>query len=247
MSSVAIILAAGKGTRMTSDLPKVLHEIQGRPMVKFVIDAIRPVCTDGVYIVVGYKADEVMKACRQDGVRFVLQREQLGTGHAVRQCEAALGSYDGTVVVLNGDVPCVTSETIRRFRDYHVEQGAAATVLTTEIEDARGYGRIVRGKGDELLGIVEEKDADRETRRIREINSGLFCFDRSKLFDALRNTGRMNAQKEYYLTDVIAVLRREGHPVRAYRVDDAWEVAGVNTDQELEALRGRWAREGPRS
>lgn len=239
----AVILAAGKGTRMpASDIPKVMHAVGGRPMVAHVIDAIRPVCGDRIYVVVGYKAEQVIGAFRGSGVTFVRQHEQLGTGHAVVQCERELGGFSGTVIVLNGDVPCLRSRTIEGFARYHDSERAAATVLTAVLADPKGYGRIVRGPDDSLERIVEEKDASENERAIAEINSGLFCFDKDKLFDALAATDRNNAQREYYLTDVVAVLRARGERVRAWRVADAWEVAGVNTERELAAVRERFER-----
>jgi bifunctional UDP-N-acetylglucosamine pyrophosphorylase/glucosamine-1-phosphate N-acetyltransferase len=245
MSIAAIVLAAGKGTRMTADLPKVLHTIDERPMISYVIDAIQPVAGERVYLVVGYGADQVMKACSDRGVRFVKQEPQLGTGHAVMQCEKVLESFDGTVVVLNGDVPCLRSETIRQFVAHHTERGGAATVLTAILDNPFGYGRVVKDSDGSLAAIVEEKDADEETKKTREINSGLFCFARARLFDALTSIDRDNAQNEYYLTDVIAELKRSGDGVYSYCVSDAQEVAGVNTDEELEAVR-RHLRGGTR-
>lgn len=239
MSMAAIILAAGKGTRMSSDRPKVLHTVQGRPMLSHVIDAVRDLCDDRIYVVVGYKAGDVEEACRGDGVHFVLQEEQLGTGHAVMQCEPALSGFAGTVIVLNGDVPCLRPETIRQFSDYHHREGAAVTVLSARLEDPFGYGRIVRDDDGALLAIVEQKDADDTVRGINEVNSGLFCFDKEKLFRALGATGRNNAQNEYYLTDVISVLNNDGEVVRAHCVDDSSEITGVNTDEELEMVRRR--------
>ncbi|UCH83014.1 MAG: NTP transferase domain-containing protein, partial [Candidatus Latescibacterota bacterium] len=205
MKRAAIILAAGKGTRMPSDIPKVMHEVGGKPMVLHVIDAIRGICGDGIYVVVGYMADQVIRAVREyaerhQDIEFIHQHEQLGTGHAVLQCDDALAGFEGTIVVLNGDVPGLTAETIERFAGYHDAENAAATVLTATVEDPTGYGRIVRGPEGELLRIVEEKDATEGEKKIREINSGLFCFDKSGLFDALKSTNRDNAQKEYYLT-----------------------------------------------
>ncbi len=237
MIYTSVILAAGKGTRMSTDLPKVLHEIEGRPMVAYVIDAVRELCEERILLVVGYRAKDVVKKLGGMGVAFVLQEEQLGTGHAVSQCEEALAGFDGTVIVLNGDVPCLRAATIRRFCDFHAEEGAAATVLTAEVEDPTGYGRILRDAAGALVEIVEEKDADGGTRKIREINSGLFCFDKAKLFDGLASTSRENAQNEYYLTEIIGVLKGKGERVGAYCVADAWEVAGINTDDELESIR----------
>lgn len=231
------MLAAGKGTRMSADLPKVLHEIDGRPMISYVIDAVRAVAGDDVYVVVGYRGSEVVEACSSQRVHVVTQKEQLGTGHAVMQCEAALAGFSGTVVVLNGDVPCLRSETITHFIEFHTHRKAAATVLTAVLDDPTGYGRIVHDQEGSLAEIVEEKDADAATKRIREINSGLFCFDKNTLFDALKAIGRANAQGEYYLTDVVREIRKRGGRVCAYRLDDAREVAGVNTDDELESIR----------
>jgi bifunctional UDP-N-acetylglucosamine pyrophosphorylase/glucosamine-1-phosphate N-acetyltransferase len=234
----AVILAAGKGTRMpASDLPKVMHEVMGRPMVSHVVDAVRPVCEDRIYVVVGYKAERVVGALQDAAVGFVRQTEQLGTGHAVIQCEESLRGFSGTVLVLNGDVPCLRTKTIEAFARYHDREGSAATVLTAEVENPKGYGRIVRALDGSLVAIVEEKDAGEAERRIREINSGLFCFEKDKLFEALAATTRDNVQREYYLTDVIGVLKRKGEPVRAYRVADPREVSGVNTEDELRAVR----------
>lgn len=236
MSCAGIILAAGKGTRMSSDLPKVLHEIDGKPMISFVLDAIRPIVRERVYVVVGYRADDVIAACSED-VRFVHQHQQLGTGHAVMQCENALDGFSGTVVVLNGDVPCLRTRTVTKLLDYHHRMGAAGTVLTAKLDDPSGYGRIVTDGDGSLLKIVEDRDADAATRQIDEINSGLFTFDKDKLFKALKSVDRGNDQGEYYLTDVIATLKDNGEAVHAFCVKDPQEVAGVNTDQELEAIR----------
>jgi bifunctional UDP-N-acetylglucosamine pyrophosphorylase/glucosamine-1-phosphate N-acetyltransferase len=242
MERAAVILAAGKGTRMPSNRPKVMHEIGGRPMVLHVIDTIRDIWGERIYLVVGYMAEKVVEAVKQDdgphrGVEFVYQREQLGTGHAVLQCEDAMADFDGTVIVLNGDVPCLRARTIERFAQYHDAENAAGTVLTAMVDDATGYGRIVRDADGSLLRIVEEKDASDDEKRIQEINSGLFCFNKRALFEALRTTDRDNAQNEYYLTDVIDVLKRRGEGVRAFCVDDPREVSGVNTEEELDAVR----------
>lgn len=232
-----MILAAGKGTRMSSDRPKVLHEIEGRPMLAHVIERIRESGCDRIHVVVGYRSEEVIDAVDDGNLSFVRQEVQLGTGHAVMQCKPLLNGFAGTVLVLNGDVPCLMANTIRDFHQTHEEEENAATVLTAVIESPYGYGRIVRDSNGGLLAIVEQKDADAKTQEIREINSGLFCFTGTKLFPALEATDRRNAQSEYYLTDVIAVLREKGEKVGAHRVEDSREVAGVNTDAELEAVR----------
>jgi UDP-N-acetylglucosamine pyrophosphorylase len=237
MKIAAVILAAGEGTRMKSDMAKVLHTIRDRPMVSYVIDAVEGVAPEKTIVVVGHQADRVREACRDRGVEFVLQEEQLGTGHAVMQCEAALSDFDGAVIVINGDVPCLRTETLRAFIGFHIEQGAAGTVLTAVLGDPTGYGRIVRGPGSTLLRIVEQKDASKEELEVKEINSGLFCFDKSALFDALEGTDQENAQGEYYLTDAIEKMRMKGLDVAAYLVEDEREVAGVNTVEELDTVR----------
>ncbi len=232
-----VILAAGQGKRMQSDLPKVLHEINGRPMVRYVIDAVQALAPDHVVVVVGYQAERVEAACRDTGVSFARQVQQLGTGHAVMQALPLLAGYSGTVVVLNGDVPALKTETIRRFIAFHRGAGFAATVLTARLSDPSGYGRIVRDTSGRLARIVEDKDASGSERTIDEINSGLFCFETGDLTSSIGSVGRGNAQNEYYLTDVIGLLASAGTPVGAYCVDDAREVAGVNDLGELEAAR----------
>jgi len=233
----AVILAAGQGKRMQSDLPKVLHEIDGRPMVRFVIDAVQALGPDRVVVVTGHQAEKVEAACAGTGVAFARQAQQLGTGHAVMQALPLLAGYAGTIVVLNGDVPGLKTETMRAFIDYHRANGLAATVLTARLPDPSGYGRILRDSSGRLLRIVEHKDASERERAIDEINSGLFCFEASDLVSSLGRVGRGNAQNEYYLTDVIELLAAGGRPVGAYCVDDAREVAGVNDLGELEAAR----------
>jgi bifunctional N-acetylglucosamine-1-phosphate-uridyltransferase/glucosamine-1-phosphate-acetyltransferase GlmU-like protein len=216
MKTAAIILAAGQGTRMKSDLPKVLHTINGRPMISFVVDSVSEFSPDHTIVVVGYQAERVREALAGSRVQFALQEEQLGTGHAVMQCEGLLDGFGGTVMVLNGDVPCLRPETLREFAEFHAAHGAAGTVLTAALPDASGYGRIVRAPDDSLLRIVEHKES---------------------LFEALHGLDRDNAQAEYYLTDVIGLMRDRGLEVRAYRVEDEREVAGVNNVEELDAIR----------
>jgi UDP-N-acetylglucosamine diphosphorylase/glucosamine-1-phosphate N-acetyltransferase len=232
-----VILAAGQGKRMHSDLPKVLHEINGRPMVRYVIDSVQALGPDRVVVVTGHQAELVEQACAGTGVAFARQAQQLGTGHAVLQALPLLEGYRGTVVVLNGDVPGLRTETMRRFIEFHRSSGFAATVLTARLPDPSGYGRIVRDASGKLARIVEHKDASESERAIDEINSGLFCFEAHDLVASLGRVGRGNAQNEYYLTDVIGLLAAAGRPVGAYCVDDAREVAGVNDLGELEAAR----------
>ncbi len=236
MQRAAVVLAAGQGTRMKSDLPKVLHSINGEPLIGHVLKSLAAVEIDKVYVVVGYKAEDVMRACEGDKIDFVRQETQLGTGHAVMQCEESLSGFEGTVVVLNGDVPGLRSSTIGEFIEYHESENADATVLTAMLEDPTGYGRIVRAADGSLSRIVEEKDASPEEKSIKEINSGLFCFNREPLFASLKEISRSNAQNEYYLTDVIAAMRSRNLPVRAYCIEDPMEVSGVNTIEQLHAV-----------
>jgi UDP-N-acetylglucosamine diphosphorylase/glucosamine-1-phosphate N-acetyltransferase len=233
----AVILAAGMGKRMKSDLPKVLHAVGGRPMLRHVIDTVSAIGAAPIVVITGYQAERVEAACAGTGVVFARQAEQLGTGHAVMQAEPALSGHGGTVVVLNGDVPGLRVQTIRDFIAYHEREHAAATVLTARLDDPAGYGRIVRDAKGNLLRIVEEKDASESERALSEVNSGLFCFDVSELFSALKRVDRRNAQNEYYITDVIGLLAAEGKRVAAWCIDDAREVAGVNNPDELDAVR----------
>jgi len=233
----AVILAAGMGKRMQSDLPKVLHPVGGRPMLLHVIDVVKAIGASPVVVITGYQAERVEAACAGSGVLFARQAEQLGTGHAVMQAEPALAGRGGTVVVLNGDVPGLRPQTVRDFIAYHDREHAAATVLTAMLDDPAGYGRIVRDANGSLLRIVEQKDATADERDIHEINSGLFCFSAPELFSALKRVTRRNAQNEYYITDVIGLLAAEGKRVRAWCIDDAREVAGVNNPDELDAVR----------
>jgi bifunctional UDP-N-acetylglucosamine pyrophosphorylase/glucosamine-1-phosphate N-acetyltransferase len=229
----AIVLAAGMGKRMRSDMAKVLHPVRGRPMLDHVLDAVRGAGVGRIVVVIGHQAERVRAAMAGRGVEFALQAEQLGTGHAVRQAEPLLGQAGGTVFVLCGDTPLLTSGTLRDLYETHRSTGAAATVLTAELEDPSGYGRVVRGPDGAVLRIVEHKDADPVERRGREINSGLFAFETAELFAALAEVRADNRQGEFYLTDTLEILRRRGRRVSAQRCRDPREVLGVNTVEQL--------------
>lgn len=223
----AIILAAGKGTRMKSRLPKVLHPVGGQPMVSHVMTACRTAGAHPVVLVIGHGAEQVQAVLGSDQV-YVEQREQLGTGHAVMQAEAELRDFTGDILVVCGDTPLLRGETLATLARFHSEQGAAATVLTMTLANPTGYGRIIRDELGQVAAIVEEKDAGPEQKAIREVNSGTYCFQAPALFAALRQITPNNAQGEYYLTDVLAILRQQGQKVAAWQVEDDSEVMGIN-------------------
>jgi len=237
MNNVAcVILAAGKGKRMKSDLPKVLHDLHGKPLICHVLDSCKNAGIERTVLIVGFKGELVASAAEEYQTELVWQKEQLGTGHAVAQTEALLSRFSGEIIVMNGDVPLIRSETIRGLVDQHRQSGADATVLTAEVPDPTGYGRIVRDEEGMVDAIVEEADADEPTRAIREINSGMFCFHPAYLFAALRQIDNRNRQGEYYLTDVLAIMRQNNQRVAAYKVNEASEILGVNSPEQLQNL-----------
>ncbi len=232
--AVAVILAAGQGTRMRSKHAKVLHPVGGRPMLHTVVDTVRQAGFGRIIVVVGHLADQVQAACGDLGVEFVLQAEQLGTGHAVAQAEPLLAGHEGPVLVTYGDTPLFRPQTMANLLARHRAAGAAATLLSAFVDDPTGYGRIVRDAATgRLVRIVEQKDATPEEAAIREINSGTYCFDGPSLFSALKEVRPQNAQGEYYLTDVLGLLVRDGRPVEVVVAPDAREVLGVNDRVEL--------------
>jgi bifunctional UDP-N-acetylglucosamine pyrophosphorylase / glucosamine-1-phosphate N-acetyltransferase len=228
-----VVLAAGMGTRMKSALPKVLHAVAGLTLIEHVVriaDAISPA---SITIVVGHQAEQVRRALAgRTDLRFAIQEPQLGTGHALLQAEPALAGATGTVVLLSGDVPLLRPETLRALVRRHLDAGAAATLLTTVLDDASGYGRIVRKDG-RIAAVVEHRDASPAERGIREINSGIYAFDLGPLFEALRGIGAGNAQGEYYLPDLVTIYRSRGLPVDTLKVEDPRELAGVNSRKDL--------------
>jgi bifunctional UDP-N-acetylglucosamine pyrophosphorylase/glucosamine-1-phosphate N-acetyltransferase len=232
------IMAAGKGTRLKSQLPKVLHEAGGKPLVEHVIRAaITAVPAQDVYAIIGHEADRVRAAIQHTGVNFVLQAEQRGTGHALMVARETLAGYDH-VIVLSGDAPMITPETIGRLRNFHLEEQAAMTLLTADLDDPTGYGRVVRksARSAEVVAIVEEKSATRAQRKIREINSGFYVFAVKQLYANIRKLGTENAHAEYYLTDMAEVLRAAQQRVVAWKTANATEVLGGNTRAELADL-----------
>lgn len=223
----AVILAAGQGTRMKSNLYKVLHSVAGRPMVKHVIDQLKSIAIDELVTVVGHGAEQVMETIGND-TKFVIQEQQLGTGHAVLQAESLLKNKEGTTIVVCGDTPLITSDTYEKLLDHHEKTGSKATILTATAPDPTGYGRIVRNGNNEVEKIVEHKDANDQELLIDEVNAGTYCFDNKALFEALSQVSTDNAQGEYYLTDVIEILRNQSEKVSAYRTPDFDETIGIN-------------------
>lgn len=247
MEKYILILAAGKGTRMKSSLPKVLHEAIYHPILSYVLRAAKEVGAADVCTVVGHGAEEVNAAF--DGqTSFVLQKEQKGTGHAVREGLAAFEDHKcGTVLVLCGDTPLLRGETLKSLCEFHEREGAAVTVMTASLENPFGYGRIVRSESGALLRIVEQRDATEEEQAIHEINSGVYCFDLSFLRDAVSRLNADNEQGELYLTDTIAIANSDGKKALAFAIDDFEEVQGINDRIQLAAaakvLRRRKAEE----
>lgn len=233
MSTTALILAAGEGTRMKSALPKVAHEVLGVPMVRHVVDAVRAAGVERVVVVTGHGAEVVESLLGSAGVEFVRQTEQHGTGHAVLCAEPLLGETDGSLLVVAGDCPLFTSETLGALIAEREREGAAAVVLTTRLEDPAGYGRVIRGGLGGITAIVEDRDLAPEQRAITEINTSTYCFDARSLFAHLKRLENTNAQGEYYLTDMVGVLRAEGLAVGVLQAADAAETLGINTRVQL--------------
>ncbi|MDR2832795.1 MAG: bifunctional UDP-N-acetylglucosamine diphosphorylase/glucosamine-1-phosphate N-acetyltransferase GlmU [Streptococcaceae bacterium] len=223
----AIILAAGKGTRMKSKLYKVLHEVSGKTMVEHVLTQVEKTNPTEIVTIVGHGADSV-KAKLGKRSEYVLQEEQLGTGHAVLQAKDLLAGRKGTTIVLAGDTPLLTAETIANLFEYHEQRQSSATILTANAPDPTGYGRVIRNHIGVVERIVEQKDATPEEARVTEINTGTYAFDNELLFEALESVNTDNAQGEYYLPDVIEILKKQGHTVSAFQMDNFEDSLGVN-------------------
>lgn len=224
----AIVLAAGKGTRMKSDQSKVMHSIIDRPMLAYIIDALRAVDVKRIVVIVGYQAESIKEAFPD--VEFALQEPQLGTGHAVMQA-SQLKDEDGDTLIINGDGPCIQPETLEKL--FAMNQDASLTLLTSVLEDGAHYGRIVRDENNRVTSIVEAKDCTDEQKKICEINAGMYCFKNRDLFDNLDKLQTNNAQNEYYLTDMVSILASQGKLVKGLVVEDRDEVMGINDCVEL--------------
>ena len=233
-SIITIVLAAGKGTRMKSDLVKVLHPLLGVPMLSYPVElSLNDLKAEKTILVVGHQADKIKEKFKDPRIHFVIQKEQLGTGHAVLQALPFLQSFKGTVLILCGDVPLVKMETLRSFIDTFWRNESNLSVLTAVVENPSGYGRIIRGPTGWLERIVEEKDGSEDEKLIREINTGIFCIKAPFLIDGLKEIGQENAQGEYYLTDLVEIGRKRGMRCSAHMVADPTEVMGINTRADL--------------
>lgn len=241
--NMAVILAAGKGTRMKADLPKVLFPVGDQTMIEHVIGAVEQAGFTRSIAVIGFKHEQVREALGEDRIDFALQEEQLGTGHAVMQAAPQLEGETGVTVVLAGDVPLIRSETLSRLVEGHRQAAAAITILTAILPDATGYGRILRDEQGSVVAIREHKDCTPEQLEIKEINSAIYAFDTPFLLSCLPRLGQNNTQNEYYLTDAVSMAVEGGLKVEGVIVEDFQEVSGVNTTDQLaemeEALRRR--------
>jgi len=231
-----ILLAAGLGKRMKSNLPKVLHCLGGKPLLLYPLRVARSLSPERIAVVIGRGADEVRRACGAEGITWVLQENQLGTGHAVRCTREIFQDFSGDLLILSGDVPLISPETLERLLSRHREENAALTFLTTHLDEPAGYGRVLRGDRGEVTGIVEESDASEREKKIQEINSGIYAASPLFLFSALEQLSNRNRQGEYYLTDIVGVGLRSGEKVGAVQVEDAREILGINAREELAAM-----------
>ncbi|MGY0394978.1 bifunctional UDP-N-acetylglucosamine diphosphorylase/glucosamine-1-phosphate N-acetyltransferase GlmU [Fusobacterium sp. SYSU M8A802] len=231
MKLKTLILAAGKGTRMKSDLPKVIHKVNGIPMISKIIDVLSGLEPEENILILGHKKEEVLKVVGEN-CDYVLQTEQLGTGHAVIQAKEKLSNYDGDVMILCGDTPLLRESTLRSLYEYHQKNGATTTILTSIYENPFGYGRIVK-ENDLVKAIVEEKEASEEIKKIKEVNAGVYCFNSKELFKALDKINNNNEKGEYYLTDVIGIQVSENKKVQSFVLEDNMEILGVNSKVEL--------------
>ncbi len=232
-----VILAAGKGTRMNSDLPKVLHKLKDKPLIDYVIDESELLNPKEILIVVGFKKERVIKHTESRiNLRYATQMEQLGTGHAVLQINKLLKNEKGHILILYGDVPNIKASTLQPIIDDHIINNRDLTLITAEIDDPTGYGRIIRDKNGNLLKIIEEKDCSDNEKKIKEWNPGIYIFKIPEVFEILNNIKTNNASKEYYLTDAIGLAQQSNMQIKAIKITNSDELIGVNTANQLKEL-----------
>lgn len=232
MNIYAVVLAAGKGTRMKSSLPKVAHEVLYKPMISHICDELKKIDVKETVVVVGHKA-EVVQSILGDEVTFALQQEQLGTGHAIKQAKSVLEHKEGLTLVLNGDAPLITQKTINELIETHLNSNNYATIVSAHCDVTKPFGRLVRDEQGNVTHIVEFKDATDKQKAITEMNAGVYCFDNQELFKALDQINNNNAQNEYYITDVVSIMNQSGLKVGSYVIDDFDEVGGINDRLDL--------------
>lgn len=235
----AIVLGAGKSTRMGGDLPKVLHPLCGRPMLEYVLEACYAVGVKKIKVVVGHQKDRIVEAFAHDErIEWIEQSPQLGTGHAVMVCEESLQQFDGDVLVIAGDMPLVRGQTLRRLLEVHRSAGAVVSLASSQLDDASGYGRIVRDDRDRFVSIVEDHDCTDEQRGIREVNISYYCFDSKALFRTLQRVKPDNAKGEYYITDAVRLLVADGGQSAVLPDVPPEDALGVNSPEQLMAVEG---------
>lgn len=239
--TAAIILAAGKGTRMKSDKPKVIFELAEKPMINRVVETANKLHCDLIAIVVGYKKNQVIEVVPDnDNIKFIEQVEQNGTGHAVMVTEKIFEDFDGDVFILCGDVPLLRYETLHKIQQHHHKNKASCTVLTAVMDDALRYGRMIRNEDGNVRKIVEFKDATEKEKDLKEINTGIYCFDAKDLFSSIKKIDNHNNQNEFYLTDTLEILNNENKLITSVILDDMVEASGVNSKEQLTALENEF-------
>ena len=230
-----IILAAGKGTRMNSDLPKVLHKVNNKTMIEHVIARTKKLNPEKLIVVVGYKYDIVKQYLSEYEIDYALQKEQNGTGHAVMQCYESLKNFTGNTLILSGDVPLITEETLINLYEEHIKNNATATILSAKSSNPYGYGRIIRSQNN-FISIVEEKDANQKEKNINEINAGIYIFRNNILFENIKEIDNNNKQSEYYLPSIMPILIKKNHKVIVFKTKNENEIKGANTLEQLNKL-----------
>ena len=231
-----IILAAGKGTRMQNSLAKVLIPVAGKPTLEFVLDTASTLNPSRILVVVGHQADRVKEIFSNRGLEFVLQKEQLGTGHAARQTEQELTNFEGCILVLCGDMPLIKTETLQQLLREYKKKKAKCTFLTLKSKAKNDFGRIIRDEKGSFLKIIEHREVTEKEKEVDEFNSGVYCFDKGLFFKALSSIDADNIQKEYYLTDTLQYLVKVGCPVASVQIEDTDEIIGINTPYDLQRV-----------
>ncbi len=225
-------MAAGKGTRMNTELPKVLHQLKNKSMIEHVIEQTEKINPNKLIVIVGYKADLVRRQLVNYNIEYAEQLEQLGTGHAIMQCQSALKDFNGDTLILSGDVPLITANTLSALYKLHINGKSQGTVLSASMHDPTGYGRIIRNN-DSFISIVEQKDASDDQKKINEINTGIYIFDNQTLFENINKIDNNNNQSEYYLPDVLPVMLDNNCKIMVHKTDNELEIKGINTQEDL--------------